>query len=247
MSACRVVHLRRGLVLTVAAILIGLVVLFKGFGLLNRHLDERIARARTGRGVAGAACSRITRGRSSRSSPEEDLRWMRDAQRRRPGRYGWVDRSAGVVRLPVDRAMDLLAERGLPPVSPGQTLEELQRERAQPAGVRPEPPAMNSLASILLAGIAGGAVFPARAADETGDTRPPPPRGSRRRRGSTRTSARTVPLDARVPRRDRPADAARRVLLGAASGDPRARLPRMPDALLAGARRAGGIADRTAR
>jgi hypothetical protein len=28
--------------------------------------------------------------------------------------YGWVDRRAGVVRIPVDRAMDLLVERGLP-------------------------------------------------------------------------------------------------------------------------------------
>ena len=28
--------------------------------------------------------------------------------------YGWVDRGAGVVRIPIDRAMHLLAERGLP-------------------------------------------------------------------------------------------------------------------------------------
>ncbi len=29
--------------------------------------------------------------------------------------YGWVDRSAGVVRIPIERAMHLLVERGLPP------------------------------------------------------------------------------------------------------------------------------------
>jgi hypothetical protein len=28
--------------------------------------------------------------------------------------YGWVDQNAGVVRIPIDRAMDLLAQRGLP-------------------------------------------------------------------------------------------------------------------------------------
>lgn len=28
--------------------------------------------------------------------------------------YGWVDQSAGVVRIPIDRAMELLAQRGLP-------------------------------------------------------------------------------------------------------------------------------------
>jgi len=28
--------------------------------------------------------------------------------------YGWVDEKAGTVRIPIDRAMDLLVERGLP-------------------------------------------------------------------------------------------------------------------------------------
>jgi cytochrome c oxidase cbb3-type subunit III len=28
--------------------------------------------------------------------------------------YGWVDRAAGIVRMPIDRAMEVLAERGLP-------------------------------------------------------------------------------------------------------------------------------------
>ena len=28
--------------------------------------------------------------------------------------YGWVDQNAGIVRIPIDRAMDLLAQRGLP-------------------------------------------------------------------------------------------------------------------------------------
>jgi hypothetical protein len=28
--------------------------------------------------------------------------------------YGWVDREAGIVRLPIERAMELLLERGLP-------------------------------------------------------------------------------------------------------------------------------------
>jgi hypothetical protein len=28
--------------------------------------------------------------------------------------YGWVDKKAGIVRIPIDRAMDLIAHRGLP-------------------------------------------------------------------------------------------------------------------------------------
>ena len=38
--------------------------------------------------------------------------------------YGWIDRDLGVVRIPIDRAMDVLAERGLP--SSGDGAEEPQ-------------------------------------------------------------------------------------------------------------------------
>jgi hypothetical protein len=33
--------------------------------------------------------------------------------------YGWVDQNAGTVHIPIDRAMDLLAQRGLPVRPPG--------------------------------------------------------------------------------------------------------------------------------
>jgi hypothetical protein len=32
--------------------------------------------------------------------------------------YGWVDANAGVARIPIERAMELLVERGLPPSKP---------------------------------------------------------------------------------------------------------------------------------
>lgn len=43
--------------------------------------------------------------------------------------YGWVDRNAGVVRMPIDRAMQMVAERGVPawapaPPQPAQTMEK---------------------------------------------------------------------------------------------------------------------------
>ena len=37
--------------------------------------------------------------------------------------YGWVDQKAGAVRIPIDRAMDLLVQQGLP-VRPQQTTEQ---------------------------------------------------------------------------------------------------------------------------
>jgi hypothetical protein len=46
--------------------------------------------------------------------PLQDLTDMRAEENAVLTTYGWVDRSAGVVRLPVRRAMDLLVQRGLP-------------------------------------------------------------------------------------------------------------------------------------
>ncbi len=50
----------------------------------------------------------------------EDLTALRARQRKTISSYGWVDRSAGVVRIPVERAMDLVAERGLTATPKGQ-------------------------------------------------------------------------------------------------------------------------------
>lgn len=47
-------------------------------------------------------------------APRQDLSQMRKAQEAILSSYGWVDQSSGVVRIPIDRAIDLLAERGLP-------------------------------------------------------------------------------------------------------------------------------------
>jgi hypothetical protein len=39
---------------------------------------------------------------------------LRMEQRAQLNSYGWIDQSNGVVRIPIERAMDLLAQRGLP-------------------------------------------------------------------------------------------------------------------------------------
>ncbi|MEW6733373.1 MAG: hypothetical protein AB1489_18745 [Acidobacteriota bacterium] len=47
-------------------------------------------------------------------NPIKDLRNVRAAEEEIINSYGWVDRDKGVVRLPIERAIDLLVERGLP-------------------------------------------------------------------------------------------------------------------------------------
>ena len=47
-------------------------------------------------------------------TPVLDLRAMRAAEDKILNSYGWIDPEKGMVRIPIDRAIDLLAQRGLP-------------------------------------------------------------------------------------------------------------------------------------
>ena len=59
---------------------------------------------------------------SVKSTPEprlqvdasKELRQMRAAEDAALSSYGWVDKDAGIVKIPVDRAMEILAKKGLP-------------------------------------------------------------------------------------------------------------------------------------
>lgn len=46
--------------------------------------------------------------------PALDITDLRKSEQAMLGGYGWVDREKGVVRIPIEEAMSLLAERGLP-------------------------------------------------------------------------------------------------------------------------------------
>jgi hypothetical protein len=48
------------------------------------------------------------------ANPQADMRTMREREETVLNQYGWVDPNRGVVRIPIDRALDLVAERGLP-------------------------------------------------------------------------------------------------------------------------------------
>jgi hypothetical protein len=54
------------------------------------------------------------------ATPRVELKDYCEAQQREVTTYGWIDRRLGVVRIPIDRAMDLALERGLPARSSAQ-------------------------------------------------------------------------------------------------------------------------------
>ena len=47
-------------------------------------------------------------------APPMDMDEMKAAENELLDSYDWIDREAGIVRIPIDRAIGLLAERGLP-------------------------------------------------------------------------------------------------------------------------------------
>ena len=69
--------------------------------------------------------------------PTVDLQEFRARQEAELNSYGWINRTAGVVRIPIVRAMDLLLERGVPTRSgtntaaTGPSNYELQQQRPQ--------------------------------------------------------------------------------------------------------------------
>ena len=61
-------------------------------------------------------------------APSADLAAFREKQAALVTSYGWIDYQAGIVRIPIDRAMLLVAHRGLP-----------SRHEAPTAPEEPEP------------------------------------------------------------------------------------------------------------
>jgi hypothetical protein len=63
---------------------------------------------------------------------------LREGQEATLAGYGWVDRKAGVVRVPIERAMDLVAERGVPQGKGPRTAAEINSDRGSPAATAPD-------------------------------------------------------------------------------------------------------------
>ncbi len=63
----------------------------------------------------------------------EQLKKLREREDEELNNPGWVDRKAGVVRVPIDRAIDLVAERGVPAGKGPKTDIEINSHAGMPA------------------------------------------------------------------------------------------------------------------
>jgi hypothetical protein len=51
-------------------------------------------------------------------NPRMELQDVRAHENLLLHQYAWVDKDKGIVRIPIERAIDLIAQRGLPPTKP---------------------------------------------------------------------------------------------------------------------------------
>jgi len=99
-----------GIALMVATILIYLVV-----GVLFKYLDTREARqAAPEYPLAAAERNRLPPEPRLQTNPRQDLADLRARDEQALTTYSWVDKNAGVVRIPIDDAIRKTLERGLP-------------------------------------------------------------------------------------------------------------------------------------
>jgi len=64
--------------------------------------------------LAATAMRRLPPEPRLQTDPRDDLASLVRSQQQALSSYGWVDRNTGVVRIPIEQAMKLTVERGLP-------------------------------------------------------------------------------------------------------------------------------------
>jgi hypothetical protein len=70
--------------------------------------------------LAAAEANRLPPEPRLQTNPREDLAALRAREDAQLRSYGWVDKNAGVVRIPIDAAIKLTLERGLPARAQGK-------------------------------------------------------------------------------------------------------------------------------
>jgi hypothetical protein len=125
----------RGLLLFAAALVgvtilvqVILAVVMQGFSSEEKELDS-LAVPRFAGDTGGFPAPRI------QPDPAEELTKMKTEDLGRLTQYGWIDRTAGIAHIPVNRAIDILAKRGLPATNAdGPAPESRENVTSSPAG-----------------------------------------------------------------------------------------------------------------
>ena len=82
---------------------------------LYKYLDAREIAEKAGRYPLAEGVTRPLPPRPRlQTYPFDDIKALRKEESKVLDHYAWVDQNAGVVRIPIERAIEVLAEKGLP-------------------------------------------------------------------------------------------------------------------------------------
>lgn len=90
------------------------VVCFAVFLLFKFYLSQASRTTPTEFPLAAQQENRLPPEPRLQTNPRQDLSDLHSQEDQILGSYGWVDKNAGTVRIPIDQAMKLTLERGLP-------------------------------------------------------------------------------------------------------------------------------------
>ncbi len=119
-----ILWLAAGVTITCALVFWGLIELSKHFEAVAKSNDPEISPL--------ADTKQIPPAPRLQDNSFRDLEEFRAVQDRTLASYAWINRQDGVVQIPVDRAMELILERGLP--TPTGPTGPQQQEGQQPSG-----------------------------------------------------------------------------------------------------------------
>lgn len=111
----------RGVLMFGGALIVAAIVIHLVVGALFKYFDIREARQATPEyPLAAAQENRLPPEPRLQINPRQDLADLRAREDQALAGYSWVDRNAGIVRIPIDEAIKKTLERGLP-ARPSQT------------------------------------------------------------------------------------------------------------------------------
>ena len=87
-------------------------IVFGAFKFFDRQ--ENAANTAAERFPLAAGVTRPVPAPSLQTQPFRDVYLLRDDEAKKLGSYGWVDKDGGVTRIPIDRAMEIMMQRGFP-------------------------------------------------------------------------------------------------------------------------------------
>lgn len=101
-----------------AGLALVMVVVYVVVRLMFVYMDRTSASASPDFPLAAGHETRLPPEPRLQTTPRDDLQQLRAREEEKLNGYQWIDRSAGIVRIPIEEAMRLTLKRGLPSKPP---------------------------------------------------------------------------------------------------------------------------------